>query len=449
MLLGSLFSGIGGLDWGLEEGLSDALGVAVGTAWQAECNDYSRAILARSWPRSTQYADVRDVGRHSIAVDGVGGGSPCQSLSLAGKRALFSQGSKSSLWFEMARVIDEVHPAFVVWENVGGALCPKREKTSVGRVSISPAPILRILSDLDEMGYDAFWTTGTAAEVGASHLRLRVFVLGIRRGDASISTEPSDGTYAKRGAHLAFDRWTHAQSRGRSGNRSAHHEPRRSRPDSHVPFHMERIEALGNSVVPQLAYTVGVVLAGLLANLYGARFYTNRVRGAAGAVALKILPHALAVVNGRGRHYARIDRRECTDPKDPLCGTQPTLGAMIAGELYDLPKARRPSAHSCTFRGCDDELPPSGMWPTATARDWRSGKTGPATAAKGNARPLNEVAAPDGFLEPEWVDLHMGFGPGYTALPAEAIPARKRGSKPCAPSTPRAPRTPRKPRAKR
>jgi hypothetical protein len=53
------------------------------------------------------------------------------------------------------------------------------------------------------------------------------------------------------------------------------------------------------------------------------------------------------------------------------------------------------------------------MWPTPSARDWRSGKSSEATRQR-NSRPLNEVAAPSGHLNPRWVEWLMGFPDGWT-----------------------------------
>ncbi len=66
------------------------------------------------------------------------------------------------------------------------------------------------------------------------------------------------------------------------------------------------------------------------------------------------------------------------------------------------------------------------LWPTPTARDWRSGKASPATHAR-NARPLNEKVG--GNLNPTWTEWLMGFPLGWTALSASATPSSRKLSK--------------------
>lgn len=94
-------------------------------------------------------------------VDVVAGGFPCQDISAAGKGAGI-HGERSSLFFELARVVREVGPRYVFLEN-------------------SPMLIHRgldvVLGTLADMGYDAAWGVISAADCGANHLRKRVWVL--------------------------------------------------------------------------------------------------------------------------------------------------------------------------------------------------------------------------------------------------------------------------------
>lgn len=81
MTIGSLFSGIGLLELGLERaGLGDV-------AWQAEIDPYCRAVLARHWPDAVRYSDVREVTSEATRVSVMCGGFPCQPFSVAGKRS--------------------------------------------------------------------------------------------------------------------------------------------------------------------------------------------------------------------------------------------------------------------------------------------------------------------------------------------------------------------------
>jgi DNA (cytosine-5)-methyltransferase 1 len=117
-------------------------------------------------------------------VDVITGGTPCQDLSHAGKRAGMTEGTRSNLWVAMRDAIATIKPSLVVWENVGGAY--SAEATSElepcpGCVGDGPGVHLRalgrVLGDLASLGFDAEWRGLRAADVGAPHGRLRVFVV--------------------------------------------------------------------------------------------------------------------------------------------------------------------------------------------------------------------------------------------------------------------------------
>ena len=121
MKVGSLFTGIGGFDLGLER-------AGIEVAWQCEIDPHARAVLAKHWAGVPCYDDVRRLSvAHVEFVDIISFGSPCQDLSVAGKRAGMA-GSRSGLFFEATRLIKEMReasdgrfPTVAVWENVPGA----------------------------------------------------------------------------------------------------------------------------------------------------------------------------------------------------------------------------------------------------------------------------------------------------------------------------------------
>src|SRR5712692_3880017 len=112
---GSVFAGIGGFDLGFASaGLRCAFQIEI----DADCN----RVLERHYPGVLRFADVRECGKHNLpSVDVICFGSPCQDLSVAGKRAGLG-GERSGLFYEAMRIVRELSPALVVFENVPGLL---------------------------------------------------------------------------------------------------------------------------------------------------------------------------------------------------------------------------------------------------------------------------------------------------------------------------------------
>jgi len=122
----SLFSGVGGFDLGLER-------ASMQTVYQCEIDKNCRAILDKHWPLVPKWDDITTLTGQEILsktpiIDVVAWGSPCQDLSVAGKRAGLA-GEKSNLFYEGIRIINELrkatngqYPAISIWENVAGAL---------------------------------------------------------------------------------------------------------------------------------------------------------------------------------------------------------------------------------------------------------------------------------------------------------------------------------------
>jgi DNA (cytosine-5)-methyltransferase 1 len=180
--IGSLFSGYGGLDLAV----SNVTGAEV--AWHCEWEDAPSKILEAHFPGIPNYKDVTKVDFTQVEpVDILTGGFPCQDLSLAGKRAGLKTGTRSGLWSEFARAIEELKPRLVVIENVRGLLSasatnPELEHCSwcMGEAGDSE-PSLRalgaVLGDLADLGFDAKWQGLRAADAGAPHNRFRIFII--------------------------------------------------------------------------------------------------------------------------------------------------------------------------------------------------------------------------------------------------------------------------------
>lgn len=162
----SLCSGIGGLDLGVELALPDYRAVCY-----VERDEYCQRILearmrdggladAHVWDDLTTFDGTEWNGR----VDLVTAGFPCQPSSVAGKRR--GTADERWIWPDIARIIREVGPRLVFLENVPGLL-----SCGFGEV----------LGDLAEIGLDADWDVFSAAGIGASHIRQRVWILAYRR----------------------------------------------------------------------------------------------------------------------------------------------------------------------------------------------------------------------------------------------------------------------------
>ena len=295
--IGSLFSGIGGLELGLEAGLSRA-GWESRTLWQVEQAEYPRAVLARQWPHAKRYTDVHDISlQNTESVDLICGGFPCQDISTAGKGAGLA-GERSGLFFEMARIVRQLRPRIVVLENVS---------------ALTFKGLDVVLGTLATLGYDARWGGLRASEVGAPHRRERWFCVAwladhdrqrgperarLPAGSGSDRSDPDRGDGCgssmaypvgragqQCGLHPRVGRQSEPDTKNRprigegiselymgrgsagiSARLDAHRwpappglqhpwEPPRTRPRQ--PHDRDRLRALGNAVVPQCAAVIG------------------------------------------------------------------------------------------------------------------------------------------------------------------------------------------------
>jgi DNA (cytosine-5)-methyltransferase 1 len=193
MKIGSLFSGYGGLDLAV----MNVTGASV--AWHCEWDDAPSKILEKHFPDVPNYRDVSKVDFTSVEpVDILTGGFPCQDLSLAGKRAGLKDGTRSGLWSEFARAIEEIQPRLVVIENVRGILSATAHSDleycawCMGEANGEPSlrALGAVLGSLADLGYDAKWTGLRASDAGAPHSRFRIFITATRI-DADSSGSPS------------------------------------------------------------------------------------------------------------------------------------------------------------------------------------------------------------------------------------------------------------------
>lgn len=261
MTIGSLFSGIGGLELGLERAGFGPV------RWQVELDPFRRSVLARHWPEAERYEDVRSIDPTRLApVDLICGGFPCKDVSSAGKRAGLA-GAQSGLWYEFARVVQEMRPRLVVVENV---------------TSGAKAWVDTVRGDLERIGYATLPVPVSAADCGALHLRRRIFVVAHADG-TGLRIEPgrSGGTNGQ-GTALAHepgaqrpvaddDREHAGQGRDLREQDPTWASGSFAQPDVVRVVHgispdvvRASRRALGDTVVPQQAEVVGWVLRELL-----------------------------------------------------------------------------------------------------------------------------------------------------------------------------------------
>lgn len=142
-------------------------------SWVSEVDPHAARVLRDRFPYSPNLGDMTRIDWSSApGVDALMGGTPCQDLSVAGRRAGMSGGTRSGLWSHMYRAAEELNPDVVIWENVAGA------RTSRGGNGV-PA-LGRVVTDLAGLGYGVVWDSVRASDVGAPHRRERVFVLAFR-----------------------------------------------------------------------------------------------------------------------------------------------------------------------------------------------------------------------------------------------------------------------------
>lgn len=239
-----LFSGIGGFSLGLESA------GPFRTVAFCEREPYCQAVLRKHWPDTPIFDDV-----HTIATDELGridiivGGFPCQPWSQAGEQR--GATDDRDLWPEMARLVAELQPKWVIGENVRGFV-----SQSMG--------LKRSLSDLERLGYQAAPFVIPACAVDAPHRRDRVWIIA----HANVDGEP-DGTVNEvpRSGQLVGDtnrsdcsgfNVSRFKGQARLAFRSRWAvEPDVCRVAYGVSNRVDRLKALGNAVVPQVVAQIG------------------------------------------------------------------------------------------------------------------------------------------------------------------------------------------------
>lgn len=296
--IGSLFSGIGGFELGLERAIPNSK-----TIWQCEQNKFARKVLEKHWPDVPIYDDIKEMKHGSIdIVDVICGGFPCQDISQAGKGKGIANGERSGLWFEMLRIIDMVRPRIAIAENVT-AITQKGRGMDI------------VLSSLAEIGYDVEWIDVRASDEGAPHQRERIFFVAYpnkihtngkfgnvekekqktskeiqhqtKHSDEPWNSNPiDDGTrfestdtnmqHIKKQSMHTFTMESNAMFECGSGENMRTYkrnywqrtpiESPLCRVDDGISNRVDRLKALGNAIVPQCSETIGryIMQSGIL-----------------------------------------------------------------------------------------------------------------------------------------------------------------------------------------
>lgn len=137
----------------------------------SEIDKYASAVLRYHWPNTKNYGDIKKINWSEVPdFDLLTGGSPCQDLSIAGKRVGLS-GERSGLFFEFMRAVKSKKPKYFIWENVKGAL-----SSNQGR------DMAIVINEMAEAGYSLWWQVLNAKDFGVPQNRERIFVIGFRDG---------------------------------------------------------------------------------------------------------------------------------------------------------------------------------------------------------------------------------------------------------------------------
>lgn len=278
MRICSLFAGIGGFDL-----------AARWMNWQTdvmvEIKPFNQKVLSKNFPEAHIHGDIKtfDATPYRGTIDLVCGGFPCQDISSAWDGPGLA-GERSGLWFEYRRVISEILPRWVVIENVA---------------NLKKRGLSTVIKDLAGLGYNADWAIIPASNVGAPHERKRIWIVGWREWtpvkyawectECECCEEPFCETCGVHywecscpGPHSDGDGWTIQEETfglvaypNRTGFEQQRRagaispelitaeclrrwaaEPGMGRVVNGVPSRVDRLSALGNAIVPQVAYWV-------------------------------------------------------------------------------------------------------------------------------------------------------------------------------------------------
>ena len=276
-----LFSGIGGFSLGLE-----STGVVKTVAF-CDYEKWCQKVLKKHWPHVQIYGDVKELTHERLKEDGIDtvdiitGGYPCQPFSVAGSQK--GEQDPRHVWPEMFRLIQELRPTWVIGENVSGHI-----KLGLDTV----------LENLESEGYATRAFSISASSIGANHQRERVWIMAnttthrsfdeskrnIRNmGEKSEAKERAGNKFTVRSeARSSKVSNTNGEGSQRYGSeyqlrksqeegktswlRWWESEPRIRRVAHGIPQRVDRLKGLGNAVVPQIPFLLGLTIREMIEN---------------------------------------------------------------------------------------------------------------------------------------------------------------------------------------
>ena len=269
-----LFSGIGGFSLGLETAeLAETVAFC-------DIDKYCTKVLNKHWPHVPVFSDIKELNYETLKANGINnidiitGGYPCQPFSVAGRKK--GEQDPRHLWPEYFRLVKELRPTWVIGENVSGHI-----KQGLDTV----------LEDLESEGYSTRTFSISASSIGANHKRERVWILAnsgrslregselgreneneIRKENANQFERPSSAfklnvaDSEREGLQGSEQYETHTRetetqfSASQSLETKGIHwtiEPDVGRVAHGIPNRVDRLKALGNSLVPQIPFLIG------------------------------------------------------------------------------------------------------------------------------------------------------------------------------------------------
>jgi DNA (cytosine-5)-methyltransferase 1 len=219
--------------------------------FHCEWNDFGQKVLKHYWPKAESFGDITktDFTKYHGTIDIISGGFPCQPYSTAGKRK--GKEDERHLWPEMLRAIREIHPRWVVGENV------------LGLVNWSGGLVFHeVQTDLEAQGYEVFPYVLPACAVNAPHERYRIWFVAYsdskRLQKSNCKLRQINGVPKKTPSFFTGNTFAQWDIRKRSSGmlRKCDGLPTELDGITFPKWRNESIKAYGNAVVPQVVYQV-------------------------------------------------------------------------------------------------------------------------------------------------------------------------------------------------